>query len=471
MDKDKLKHHLKSIAETSLDMETDLKRLDLLELEILAIKANIQTQRKNLRLAVCSIIGMIEGENWTNWDFGFTEGYPSPTPTLQLNQASNGLQEIVSEPAVKSVEDIIREVKEMIIELQIKGSVREHRNGLLKFHNTVFGSIYGRTKEEIEKQLKEKIKQFKNKPQKDKADKKKTAPLLSVFYRSEYLPYKRRQGRAESTIKNYDYGIDFIVKQKFDKPLNLYKAREIEEFIYSFPETRKRQTLQGLLNNIFNRAITLGMIRSNPCATIEKAIHIQEQGTAFSFDEQIEFFKLLINNQHLSYADKCYFIFVYLTGTRRNEALNVRVEDVDFKNKVLSIHGTKTEGSNREIPLTSLVEKLLLSMKAKKGKYFLIGVNANEYFRKVWEKKKGHKLHDLRHTFGTIQICVEKINVKTVSLWLGHSTVDTTLRIYTHPEQLDKGTFLNGSLSEQEKNAIYKEKYCKVLGLIEQFLG
>lgn len=471
MDKDRLKHHLQIMVQAVIGMETDLKRLDLLELEILAIKANIQTQRKTLRLAICSIIGMIEGEDWSGRDFGFDTDYQSPTPTLQLNQESNGLQEIVSEPKTKSIEEIIREVKEMIIELQIKGSVREHRNGLLKFTSSQIDcTVYGRTREEIEKKVKEKIKQFKNKPQKDKKEKK-VAPLLSEFYRAEYLPYKRRQGRAESTIKNYDYGIDFIVKQKFDKPLNLYKAREIEEFIYSFPETRKRQTLQGLLNNIFNRAITLGVIRSNPCATIEKAIHIQEQGTAFSFDEQIEFFKLLINNQHLSYADKCYFIFVYLTGTRRNEALNVRVEDVDFKNKVLSIHGTKTEGSNREIPLTSLVEKLLLSMKTKKGKYFSIGVNANEYFRKVWEKKKGHKLHDLRHTFGTIQICVEKIDVKTVSLWLGHSTVDTTLRIYTHPEQLDKGTFLNGGLSESGKVAIYKKKYDEIMTIIDGFLG
>ena len=55
------------------------------------------------------------------------------------------------------------------------------------------------------------------------------------------------------------------------------------------------------------------------------------------------------------------------------------------------------------------------------------------------------------HFFGTIQICVEKVNVKTVSLWLGHSNIQTTLQTYTHPEQLDKGTFLRGDLTEEEK--------------------
>lgn len=468
MDKDRLKHHLKIMAQAVMGMESDLKRLDLLELEILAVKTSIQEQRKILRLAICSIIGMIEGEDWANWDFGLSTDYQSPTPALQLNQESNGYQEIVSE---KSIEEIIREVKEMIIELQIKGSVREHRNGLLKFHNTTFGSIYGRTKEEIEKQLKEKIKQFKSKPQKDKKEKK-VAPLLSVFYRAEYLPYKIADGIAKKTIEGYESRIRFIVGQKFDKPLNWYKPKDIENFLYSFPQTRKRQIMQGFLNNMFNRAITAAHIKSNPCDTVEKVKHKQEQGTAFSFIELKEFLQILFLNQHLSYEDKCYFIFVLLAGTRRDEARLLTVGDVDFENKVLHINGTKTDGSDRDIPLTPLVEKLLLSMKVKKGRYFkLTEAQADTRFRKVWEKKKGHKLHDLRHTFGTIQICVNKIDVKTVSLLMGHSTVDMTLNRYTHPEQLDKGTFLNGGLSDDEKLAVYRQKYDEIMTIIGEFLG
>ncbi len=81
-----------------------------------------------------------------------------------------------------------------------------------------------------------------------------------------------------------------------------------------------------------------------------------------------------------------------------------------------------------------------------------------------------HKLHDLRHSFGTIQICCNKIDVKTVSLWMGHSNIETTLKYYTHPEQLDKATFLRGDLSEDEKTVIYKGKYAEILQLIDSFL-
>ena len=162
---------------------------------------------------------------------------------------------------------------------------------------------------------------------------------------------------------------------------------------------------------------------------------------------------------------------VWLTGTRRNEALDVKLEDVDFENKVLTIHGTKTDGADRDIPLTPLVEKLLKSVsKTIDGnKFFSITSNrASNLCHKYFKK---HKLHDLRHTFGTIQICVEKINAKTVSIWMGHSTVDTTLRIYTHPEQLDKGTFLRGDLTEDEKNHVYKLKYAEILSIIEAYLS
>ena len=54
---------------------------------------------------------------------------------------------------------------------------------------------------------------------------------------------------------------------------------------------------------------------------------------------------------------------------------------------------------------------------------------------------------------------------------MGHSTIDITLRIYTHPEQLDSGTFLRGDLTQEEKLEIYRSKYKRILMMIEQFLA
>ncbi|MBQ8657929.1 MAG: hypothetical protein IJ506_02240 [Clostridia bacterium] len=55
-----------------------------------------------------------------------------------------------------------------------------------------------------------------------------------------------------------------------------------------------------------------------------------------------------------------------------------------------------------------------------------------------------------------MRICVNKIEAKTVSLYMGHSDVQTTLRIYTHLEQLNRAVFLNGKMAENKKLQLLK---------------
>lgn len=408
---------------------------------------------QSINYRVTAILGYCAGQ-----ESGVEQYY---TPLHLSPVFGNGCQEIISSTK------LIKEIKEMMIELKIKGSVRERSNGLIELRTQALGSIYGRSKEEIEQKLTRRLKEAK---QCKKATTKIKAPLLSEFFITEYLPYKKNQNRSQASIDSYHVLFRYVKRAQFDKALNLYKSKEIEDFLYSVPQTRTRQMLQGFLNNMFKRAVALGLIKINPCAVIEKVHHSQEQGTAFSFAEQKEFFNILTHTDRLTYREKCYYLFVYLTGTRKSEAIGVTVDDVDFDNKVLAIHGTKTDGSDRKVPLTPLVEKLLLSLHIK-GNYFSVKeYSADKIFRKIWDKTKGHKLHDLRHTYGTIQICVEKMDIKTISLIMGHSTVNTTLAVYTHPEQLDKGTFLRGDLMADEKLNIYKSNYAEIICTIRQFL-
>ncbi|MCH5316306.1 MAG: site-specific integrase [Eubacterium sp.] len=457
MDDIHLTHELHIIAQAVKSSEQSLYRLDLLEREITEIKYLLHSINITIRNSICTLLGGIAASKLFNDTTTSYYEYEYQSPTLQLSQqfVGYGNQNTITE-----------EIKAMIVELHIKGSVRERANGLIELRTQALGSIYGRSREEIEFKLNQKLKEAKSK-KKDSVNKNK-APLMSEFFHTEYLPYKKNQGRSEASLLSYNSLFSYITRAGFDKPITTYKAKEIEDFLYSIPHSRTRQMLQGFLNNVFKRAIALGVLKVNPCSAIEKMQHTQEQGTAFSFEEQREFFDNLTRSDSLTYMEKCYFFFVYLTGTRKKEALSVTAEDVDFKNKVLSIRGTKTEGSNRQIPLTPTVEKMLLSLQTKKGAYFPINEHRVE---KLYNKVRNrHKLHDLRHTYGTIQICVEKVDVKTVSLVMGHSTVNTTLAIYTHPEQLDKGIFLRGDLTADEKLAMYRSNYREISCQIEQFI-
>lgn len=423
----------------------------------------ISAASQGINTAVIAILGYSAGQQ----DSQEFRNVFNAAKSLNYSPVGNEVQNIVS------ANPLIGVIKEMIIELKLKGSVRERENGLIEFRSQQLGSIYGRNENEIKEKLLRKIRALKSHVKKPLSQNKKRLPLLSEFYEQRYLPYKQGQKRAANTLKGIEYNYKYIIEQGFDKPLNEYTAKEIKDFLFAIEKTRKRQIVQGMLNNLFNYAVSESLLTVNPCTAIEKMEHDTNVGTSFSFAEQARYFKRLFTDEKISYGQKCYYIFTYLTGSRRNEALDVLCSDADLEEKILKINGTKTDGSLRQIPLIPFVEKLLSTLTPnKKGLCFPFTERlADSKFSELMkELKMKHKLHDLRHTFGTIQICCNKIDVKTVSLWMGHSNIETTLKYYTHPEQLDKATFLRGDLAEDEKTAIYKSKYAEILQLIDDFL-
>jgi len=359
---------------------------------------------------------------------------------------------------------VLKEIKKMIVELKIKGSVRQRDDGRFEYRSALLGSIYGFTKEELELKITKRLKEAKNKE-------KKKYPKLSDFYCKQYLPFKK-QTLAVNSIKGIENEFNFIVnKGNFDMPLNKYTTANIESFLYSIPSTRKRQKMRGVINNMLQYAKRLGVIKINPCEDVASVKHTQKIGQALNFQEQLTFFDNLFNDSTIELNHKYYFVFMYLTGVRRSEGLSLKTVDVDFNDNTLHIHGTKTKGSNRTIPLFPLVKSLLQCITPdKNGYYFPVTADRIDRIMRVI-KDNAHHPHELRHTFGTIKLCVEKLDAKTVSLYLGHTTTNMTLTRYTHPEQLDKGIFYNGSLSEEEKLTLMRQNYQAVLEKIKDFIG
>ena len=101
----------------------------------------------------------------------------------------------------------------------------------------------------------------------------------------------------------------------------------------------------------------------------------------------------------------------------------------------------KSDSSERLIPLPSFLTKILQTYKQDENCYIVNGKQkkydprqlADTYYRIL--KKCGIKkvkYHTLRHTFATR--CIEsKMDIKTLSEILGHSSVEVTLQIYVHP--------------------------------------
>ena len=142
-----------------------------------------------------------------------------------------------------------------------------------------------------------------------------------------------------------------------------------------------------------------------------------------------------------------YFETLYWTGMRRGEGIALQASDLN--DGWLSIHAsqrTATEGrkptktkQNRIIRLIpSLWEKLKPLKEQNTGYLFgnddpLSPTMIDREFKKAIKASgvKPIRLHDLRHSFSTNAIN-NGCNIVAVSKYLGHATIEQTLKTYTH---------------------------------------
>nr|WP_255594370.1 MULTISPECIES: site-specific integrase [Terrabacteria group] len=146
---------------------------------------------------------------------------------------------------------------------------------------------------------------------------------------------------------------------------------------------------------------------------------------------------------------RAFFHTLFWTGARRGEILALQCDD--FRKNELDINKSIKHFKNGFIPLKNANSKRTIKidtntidiLKELKGKYkkgFLFGGNSSlsitvvqKQFKKAIKKSgvKEIRLHDLRHSHATILIN-NGVNIVAVSKRLGHSDINTTLRVYTH---------------------------------------
>ncbi len=145
---------------------------------------------------------------------------------------------------------------------------------------------------------------------------------------------------------------------------------------------------------------------------------------------------------------KAYFTFLYWTGCRRSEAMAVCKDDINdgyvhihrsikhFNNGFLPL---KTDSSERTIKIDSKTLELMKPY-IEAADPFVFGTtrslpitNIQRIFRNAVKESevKPIRIHDLRHSHATFLINSE-VNIVAVSKRLGHSSINQTLKTYTH---------------------------------------
>lgn len=134
------------------------------------------------------------------------------------------------------------------------------------------------------------------------------------------------------------------------------------------------------------------------------------------------------------------FLLMADMGLRRNEALLLRVEDVDTKYKAIRVTGKGNKP--RRIPfMTDRVEsEILAAVKKMKSGHLTINPKEEKPYLTIRKEllrtgkaaKLGRELthHILRYTFATL--CAEDgMNPYVLQKLMGHSSIETTMKIYT----------------------------------------
>lgn len=336
--------------------------------------------------------------------FGYCAGmedaaknYP-PAPPSQENFVGYGNQN-------KST--ILEEIKKMIVELKIKGSIRERANGLIELRTQTLGSIYGRTKEEIETKLTQKLKEAKKKTkEKDKFSVPSNFDAFASYWFENFHKRKVCEKTYDHDVKLYNRHID----KRFGKfKVKVINAVMLQDFLDSFADRGKTaKDLFSILNQILNCAVKHGLISLNPLGMCILDKYNQAHGTLITKDEERK-----LEEAYKGTKWELPLAVVRFTGLRPDEYTSATI-DGEFIKAKNGKHGKNDVIVYKYIPITPMLRPYLQGVsKLNMPKSRVL----NNRFKKVLPN---HKLYDMRTTFQTH--CTERgVNETVIGLWMGNS--------------------------------------------------
>lgn len=206
------------------------------------------------------------------------------------------------------------------------------------------------------------------------------------------------------------------------------------------------------LRSIFNVAIENGLVAKSPVSTTLKPTGkaTQEKETLAADEREV----LLDRVKNI--RARTFLLIGLHTGMRRGEILGLQWKDIDFKAKVIHVRHNavvkegetkvseemKTKAAKRNLPLSEELEEWLSERKKSSHSQYVIAMEDHKpltksSYRSMWklierELPDRHiTAHILRHTYIT-RLFEAGLDIKEIQYLAGHSTIDMTLKVYTH---------------------------------------
>ena len=265
--------------------------------------------------------------------------------------------------------------------------------------------------------------------------------IVSTDYRScpeEYLLKLELKKYSDSTVKNYVYSFESFINYYKDRQLFSINENDIRLYLQKLiKEKRSNSYINMSINAIkFYYEMVLGM--PNRFYSIERPRKESKLPKVLAKEEIIKMISQTKNLKH-----KCIISLLYSSGLRRNELLELKLEDINSKRMLIRVEQAKGNKDRYTVLNKSVLEDLRKYFKIYKPKTYLFEspIPGNKYSNSSVlqivvkaAKKAGIKErvtpHILRHSFAT-HLLESGTDIRYIQLLLGHNSTKTT-EIYTH---------------------------------------
>lgn len=253
---------------------------------------------------------------------------------------------------------------------------------------------------------------------------------------------------GEKTKEAYNNTLYNYILPKFEnKTINKITYKELQLFVNGIEKTRVKEMVCQHLKAIFSYAYSNRYVLVNPTAALK--LTKQQRKTIvkpLTIEEQKQFLEAIKGHEL-----ERFLLFSLVLGTRRNETLAFKPEDINKDKGIIHINGTKTENAIRDIKISKSMIELLQEQSNPGQKYFnftseYVTKNTTKLLKSIGIDKS---LHALRHTCAT-NLFYLNWKDKQRQQYLGHANITTTNNIYT---------FLENDIKPENIRALYGRLY------------
>lgn len=270
-----------------------------------------------------------------------------------------------------------------------------------------------------------------------------TSEWVQTWMKTYILGY-----RAESTYRGYYAAWRLLCRyfpDTMDMPVDqmteLIAQNVLANLAHKGYSYSQLNTVRVVFHQTFQKAADNGLCERNPIQHLEIPSEAPKgHRTALTRTQQ---------QAVLEAASHIYLghiaIFMMETGLRRSEVRHLQWPDFSLARQTIHIRHSKTNAGERYVPLTRLALQILLSEPKKKSDLYIfhnkIGnpINDTNLRRLYIRLRKETGIQDItnhvfRHTFATRAV-EDDMNIKALSMILGHTDVAFTMRTYAHPDE------------------------------------